>query len=153
MGIVQKILLIVNIIVVLGGAALVYYSHNILKPIPTDQAAEAENMKKEALAKTQLQPVPIKKFVVNLHSRSTRLRYLDLEMNVLTFHEDQKEIVRVNEHVFKDVVVEIASQLEPDQLDSVTGKILLENKIKKQVNAKLGQPVVKQIYFSGFVVQ
>jgi flagellar basal body-associated protein FliL len=44
--------------------------------------------------------------------------------------------------------------LDPDDLDSVTGKILLENKIKKQVNAKLGEPpVVKQIYFSGFVVQ
>jgi flagellar FliL protein len=149
----QKILLLVNLVVVLAGAGLVYYSHNMLKPLPTDQAAEAESLKKEALDQTQLQPVPIKKFVVNLHSRSTRLRYLDLEMNVLTFHEDQKEMIRASEHIFKDVVIEIAAQLEPDQLDSVTGKILLENKIKKQVNAKLGQPVVKQIYFSGFVVQ
>ena len=153
MGGLQKILLLVNLVVVLGGAGLVYYSHNMLKPQPTDQAAEAENLKKEALEKTQLQPVPIKKFVVNLHSRSSRLRYLDLEMSVLTFHADQRELIRANEHVFKDVVIEIASQLEPEQLDSVTGKILLENKIKKQVNAKIGQPVVKQIYFSGFVVQ
>jgi flagellar FliL protein len=153
MGGIQKILLLVNLVVVLAGAGLVFYSHNMLKALPTDQAAETEQMKKQALEQTQLQPVPIKKFVVNLHSRSSRLRYLDLEMNVLTFHADQKEIIRASEHIFKDVVIEIAAQLEPDQLDSVTGKILLENKIKKQVNAKLGQPVVKQIYFSGFVVQ
>jgi flagellar FliL protein len=55
--------------------------------------------------------------------------------------------------MFKDVLIEVASHLEPDELDTLSGKILLENKIKKQVNTKLGKPVVKQIYFSGFVVQ
>lgn len=149
-----KILIIINFVVVLAGAGLVFYSHKMLKPEPTNQEAEAEALKKEALANTQMKPVPIKKFVVNLHSRGSRLRYLDLEMNVLTFTEEQKALVKANEHIFKDAVIEIASHLEPDDLDSVTGKILLENKIKKAVNAKLGeQPVVKQIYFSGFVVQ
>ncbi|WPU66215.1 flagellar basal body-associated FliL family protein [Peredibacter starrii] len=150
---VQKILIILNLVIVVAGAGLVFYSHNMIKPEPTNQAAEAEKMKTDALESSQIQPVPIKKFVVNLHSRSTRLRYLDLEMNVLPFHEDQKELIKANEHIFKDILIEIASHLEPDELDSVTGKILLENKIKKAVNAKLGQPVVKQIYFSGFVVQ
>jgi flagellar protein FliL len=151
---VQKILIILNLVVVLAGAGLVYYSHNIVKPETTNEAAEAEALKNDAVASTLTQPVPIKKFVVNLHSRSSRLRYLDLEMNILTFEEEQKQIIKGNEHIFKDVVIEIAAQLEPDDLDSVTGKILLENKIKKQVNAKLGDPpVVKQIFFSGFVVQ
>ena len=150
---VQKVLILLNLVIALAGAGLVFYSHNMIKPEPTNQVAEAEAMKNNAIANVQLQPVPIKKFVVNLHSRSSRLRYLDLEMNILTFHEDQKEIIKANEHIFKDIVIEIASHLEPDELDTVTGKILLENKIKKQVNAKLGQPVVKQIFFSGFVVQ
>lgn len=151
---VQKILIILNLVIVLAGAGLVFYSHNLLKPEPIDQSAEAQALKDQAVSTSQIQPVPIKKFVVNLHSRGTRLRYLDIEMNVLPFSEDQKELIKTNEHVFKDVVIEIASQLGPDDLDSVTGKILLENKIKKQVNAKLGDsPVVKQIYFSGFVVQ
>lgn len=149
-----KILLIVNLVVVLAGAGLVFYSHNMLKPAPTDQAAEAQALKDGALANTQIKPVPIKKFVVNLHSQGSRLRYLDLEMNILPFSEDQKELIKANEHVFKDAVIEIASHLGPDELDSVTGKILLENRIKKKVNEKIGQtPVVKQIFFSGFVVQ
>jgi len=150
----QKILIILNLVVVLAGAGLVFYSHNIIKPEATNQAAETQKLKDEAVAQTQIQAVPIKKFVVNLHSRNTRLRYLDIEMNVLTFTEEQKEIVKASEYIFKDVVVEIASHLDPDDLDSVTGKILLENKIKKKVNEKLGEPpVIKQIYFSGFVVQ
>ncbi len=150
----QKILIIANLAVVLAGAGLVFYSHNMIKPEPTNQDAETQKLKDEAIAQTQVLPVPIKKFVVNLHSRSSRLRYLDIEMNVLTFTDDQKELVKANEHIFKDSVIEIASHLDPDDLDSVTGKILLENKIKKRVNEKLGEPpVIKQIYFSGFVVQ
>jgi flagellar FliL protein len=150
----QKILIILNLAVVLAGAGLVYYSHNLMKPEATNQAAETEKLKNEAIAQTQVQPVPIKKFVVNIHSRSSRLRYLDIEMNVLTFTDQQKELIKANEYIFKDVVIEIASHLDPDDLDSVTGKILLENRIKKRVNEKLGEPpVIKQIYFSGFVVQ
>src|SRR3712207_6766533 len=105
----QKILIALNLLVVLAGAGLVFYSHNMIKPEPTNQDAETEALKKEAVAQTQIQPVPIKKFVVNLHSRSSRLRYLDIEMNVLTFREDQKEIIKANEHIFKDTVIEIAS--------------------------------------------
>ncbi len=153
MGMVQKILLIVNLVVVLGGAGLVVYSHKMIKPEPTNQAAETDNLKKQAMAQAQIEAVPIKKFVVNIRSSSTRLRYLYVEMNIMPFHNDQKELIKANEYIFKDVVIEVASQLEPDELDSLSGKILLENKIKKQVNAKLGQPVVKQIFFSGFVVQ
>ena len=150
----QKILIIVNLVIALAGAGVVFYSHSMIKPDPTDQVAEAEAIKTDAAATTQLRPVPMKKFVVNIHSKSSRLRYLDLEMNILTFQEDQKEIIKANEHIFKDTVIEIASHLDPEDLESVTGKILLENKIKKQVNTKLGNsPVIKQIYFSGFVVQ
>lgn len=149
----QKILILLNLVVAIAGVGVVYFAHNIIKPEPTDQAAEAESLKTEALAQSQIQPVPIKKFVVNLHSGSSRLRYLDLEMNILPFHEDQKELIKTSEHIFKDIIIDIASKLGPEDLDTVTGKILLENKIKKQVNAKFGQPVVKQIFFSGFVVQ
>jgi len=62
--------------------------------------------------------------------------------------------VKANEHLFKDTLIELGSHLNPEDLESVTGKMLLENRIKKQVNSKLGDPpVIKQIYFSGFIVQ
>jgi flagellar FliL protein len=149
----QKILIIANFVVVLAGTGLIFYSHKLLKPEPTDQVAEVASLKKEAMDQAQIQAVAMKKFVVNLHSLGTRLRYLDVEMNILPFNNDQKDIIKGNDHIFKDVVIEIASQMGPEELDTLSGKILLENKIKKQVNTKLGKPVVKQIYFSGFVVQ
>jgi flagellar protein FliL len=150
---VQKILVIANLVIVLLSTGLVVYSHLLLKPDPTDQVQESKNLRDQAQANTQINPVPIKKFVVNLHSKSSRLRYLDLEMNILTFEEQQKELIKSHEYLFKDVVIEIASHLEPQDLDSITGKILLENKIKKSINQKLGVQAIKQIFFSGFVVQ
>lgn len=149
----QKILILVNLVVALAGAGLVYYSHFMIKPEPTNQVAEEANLKKEAAEKSRIEPVPIKKFVVNLHSKSSRLRYLDLEMNVLTFHADQKEVVKSAEHIFKDVVIQTAAQMEASDLDSMTGKITFESRVKKAVNERLGSPVVKQIFFSTFVVQ
>jgi flagellar FliL protein len=149
----EKIFILVNLVIALAGAGVVFYAHKILKPVPTDQAQEAKNLQTKAVESIQVAPTPIKKFVVNLHSKSSRLRYLDLEMNILTFTNQQKEIIKAKEYLFKDIVIETVSHLEPHELDTLSGKILLENKIKKQVNSKLGEPVVKQIFFSGFVVQ
>lgn len=156
MGTFQKILILLNLVVVLGGAGAVFYAHNMIKPAPTDQVAETEELKQKALAQTQVEAVPIKKFVVNLHSKSSRLRYLDVEMNILTFSKDQKEVIKANEHIFKDVVIEIASRKDPEELDSLSGKLIFENDIKKAINKRLGSeavPLVNKIYFSGFVVQ
>ncbi len=149
----HKILILSNLVVVVLGAGLVYYSHFMIKPEPTNQAAEEAKLKSDASEKSKIEPVAIKKFVVNLHSGSSRLRYLDLEMNVLTFHNDQKELVKNSEHLLKDVVIQVSSQMNAGDLDSMTGKLTFESRVKKMVNEKLGQPVVKQIYFSTFVVQ
>jgi flagellar FliL protein len=51
------------------------------------------------------------------------------------------------------VVIQVAAQMEASDLDSMTGKMTFEGRVKKMVNEKLGQPVIKQIYFSTFVVQ
>jgi len=51
MAAVQKILILANLVIALAGAGLVYYSHNMIKPPPTDQVAEAEALKTQALEK------------------------------------------------------------------------------------------------------
>ena len=148
-----KILIYLNLAIALVGTGVVFYSHNFIKPAPTDQIAEKIKLKEGLGQNTGLTPVPIKKFTVNLDSDANRLRFLSLEMNVLPFYEDQKTIISKNEFMIKDVVIELATKLAPEEVETVTGKMLFESRIKKQVNAKLGQPVIKQIFFSGFVIQ
>lgn len=148
-----KILILINLVVALLGAGVVYYSHFMIKPEPTDQLSEKSKLKDSLSEQVSITPVPIKKFTVNLSSHANRLRFLNLEMSILPFFEDQKALITKNEFLIKNVVIELASSLTPEEVETVTGKMLFESRIKKQVNAKLGQPVIKQIFFSGFVIQ
>ncbi len=148
-----KILIIINLIVAVAGVGLVFYSHNMIKPEPTDQVAEQLKIRESLLEQSAITPLPIKKFTVNLNSHANRLRFLNLEMSILPFFEDQKEVIKKHEFLIKNIVIELASSLTPEEVETVTGKMLFESRIKKQVNAKLGQPVIKQIFFSGFVIQ
>lgn len=148
-----KNLIYLNFVVALACVGIVYYSHFMIKPEATDHHQEKLNMRASLGQQAEITPVPIKKFAVNLSSHPSKLRFISLEMNILPFFEDQKKIISSNEYLIKDVVIELASHLKVEDVETVTGKMLFESRIKKQVNTKLGQPVIKQIFFSGFVIQ
>lgn len=148
-----KILLVANLVVMLGSAGLVYYSHKMIKRQPTDQDGELQTMLKEATNATQIAPVKLKKLTINLYSMQTRLRYLDIELNVLPFSEIDKEMIKNKEDVIADTLIQIAGNMSPKELNSVSGKILLESRIREQVNQSLNKKLIKEIYFSRFVIQ
>jgi flagellar FliL protein len=149
----DKILMILSLVFTLGSAGLVFYAHNSIKRIPTDQEKEFQDLKDNALTNAQMTPYNIKKIVVNLSSGPSKLRYLEVEMNVLPFDESDKEIIKNGEHLFKNALITIADQLKAEDLGTMTGKILLESKLKKEINQIFGQPLIKQIFFSAFIIQ
>jgi flagellar FliL protein len=148
-----KILLIVNLIVMLGSAGLVYYSHNMIKRKPTDQNAELQSMLTDVSNFGKITPVKLKKLTINLYSRQTRLRFLDVELNILPFSEGDKKVIKDKENIITDSVIRIAGNMTPNELNSVSGKILLESRIRNDVNQLLGKNVIKEIFFSRFVIQ
>lgn len=149
----DKILLGVNGLVALLAAGLVIYSHTSLKPMPTNQSAEELALQQNAEMANQITPQMFKKMVVNIHSERTRLRYLEAEIGLLPFHEDQKDLLKKGEFLLQDALIDIAGKMTPEDLSSVTGKILLEGRLKKNLNEKYGIPIIKQIYFTKFIVQ
>ena len=149
----DKILLGLNGLVALAAAGLVFYAHNNIKPVPTDQKAEEASLVQTAFEESQMKAYDFKAMVVNIYSEGSRLRYLDVELGVLPFKESDKALIKEREYVFKNALVTIAAGMTPDELSSVTGKILLESRLKKATNEALGAPVVKKIFFAKFVVQ
>ncbi len=149
----DKILLGLNGLVAIASAGLVFYAHNNIKRPPTDQAAEETTLVTEAYTESQLKPYEFKSMIVNLYSEGSRLRFLDVKMSVLPFKEADKELIKEREYIFKTKLIEIASLMTPEELSSVTGKILLESRLKKAVTEALGASVIKKIYFGKFVVQ
>ncbi|MBY0515765.1 MAG: flagellar basal body-associated FliL family protein [Bacteriovoracaceae bacterium] len=149
----DKILLGANGAVAILAAGLVFYAHNGIKRPPTDQKSEEASLIQTAELENQIKPFEIKKMIVNLYSEGSRLRYLDIDMGILPFKEGDLAVIKEREYLFKTKLIEIAGGMTPDDLTSITGKILLETRLKKATNEALGAPVVKKIYFAKFVVQ
>lgn len=148
-----KILILLNAVIVLGSAGLVYYSHKMIKRKPIDETAALNKMINDVANASKVTPVKLKKLTINLYSRKTRLRFLDIELNILPFAEKDKELIKEMEPYIADSVIIIAGDMTPEDLNSVSGKILLENKIRYQTNQMLKRSVVKEIFFSRFVIQ
>ena len=102
---------------------------------------------------SQITPVKFPELLINLYSRQTRLRFLQVQMNLEVFEEKDKDKVNTYKAFITDSLIDITSNLTPAELNSVTGRILLETRIKNRVNEQLDHKLIKKIYFSKFIIQ
>lgn len=131
----------------------VYYAHNVVSPPPTNKAQELGSMIENSIAELEKPPVVLKEALVNLYSREARLRFLNTQMNLVIFEEADRQLATtLTPHVF-DTLIDVAGNMRPNELNSVTGKILLEKRIKDRVNKIANRPVIKKILFSKFIIQ
>ena len=149
----DKMLVLVFMLLSLGGAGLVIYSHTMIEKKRTDEIDEFRQMKSDAQSTTEVTAVKMKKLTINLYSRKSRLRFLDVELNIVPFAEEQKSTIKDSEPLIADSVITVAGNMSPSELNSTTGKILLESRIRKRVNHALNGQIIRKIFFSVYVVQ
>jgi flagellar FliL protein len=149
----DKIIMGLNVAVVGASTALVIYAHLVLGPPPTDEVAEYTGMARAAMVELKKQPVVFKEIVVNLYSRERRLRFLDLIMNLEVYDDGQQQRVEKVKPIIIDTLIDITGNMKPEELNSVTGRILLEARLKNKVNSIIEAKLVKKIYFSKFIIQ
>jgi flagellar FliL protein len=149
----DKILMGLNLATLLGGLALFIYTNVVYKkPLP-DESTELSELEKSARLQTEVGPFKLDKMTINLASEQSRLRFLDVEVHLLPFKEEGLKTLEEHKTKLFDIIIEVAGTLSPDELNSVSGKILLENRLKKKINEYLRNQVVREIFFSTFVVQ
>lgn len=150
---VDKIILGLNGILVTAAAALVVFSHTMIKKPSTEQGKEMGNMIENSMFELQKPPVVMEEIVVNLYSREARLRFLNTQLNLVLFEEKDRSLaMSLKPHIF-DALIDITGNMRPKELNSVTGRILLETRLKKKINKLLKKPVIKKILFSKFIIQ
>jgi flagellar FliL protein len=149
----DKILMGLNLATLFGGLALFIYTNVVYKkPLP-DESTELSELEKSAKLQTEVGPFKLDKMTINLASEQSRLRFLDVEVHLLPFKEEGLKTLEEHKTKLFDIIIEVAGTLSPDELNSVSGKILLENRLKKKINEYLRNQVVREIFFSTFVVQ
>lgn len=150
---VDKIIMGLNAIVVGGAAALVFFAHNMIKPPSVDEQAQYTGMARDAMVDFKKQPVLFDEVVVNLYSRERRLRFLNLIMSLDVYEEGQQQRVDTMKPIIFDALIDITGNMKPEELNSITGKILLETRLKNKINTIVDHKLVKKVYFSKFIIQ
>ena len=152
--ILEKIAMALNLLALLGAVGVFVYTTTIYKrPIP-DNNEEYKELEETTTKQATVGTVKLEKVIINLPSQ-TRLRFLDIQIHLLPISDKDLNILNHNDTktMVYDVIIDVASKMAPEELNSVTGKILLEERIKKTVHERLDQPLIKKILFTRYVVQ
>lgn len=132
---------------------LFYYSLKIYeRPLP-DNGTETAALLEDSKKKTFSEAFKMDKLIVNLKSRTSRLRFLDLEAYLVPFKNRYNDILEQNKPVINDIIIDEASKINPEELNTVSGKLIFENRLRKRINEQLKAALVKDIFFSRFVIQ
>ena len=154
---IDTILLGVMLLATLAVVGLFYYTEKIYKKPLIDEAAE----KAALLNSVEARGIPtffkVDKMTVSLipknEAANSRMRWLEIEMHLVLFDAADLESMKTNLPLVQDRIIDISSKMGPDELNSLSGKILLEERLKREINKSLSHPVVKNIYFASFIVQ
>ncbi|MBF0313681.1 MAG: flagellar basal body-associated FliL family protein [Oligoflexia bacterium] len=143
-----------SLLVGLGTVGVFVYTGMIYKAPVMKNVDELESMKQKLREESfKVKLYKVDRISLNLKSQEGRLRYADIEMNFLLFEDSLAYKLDDKKPMLYDKIIEIASTITAEELNSVTGKIILEEKIKNATRVLLGKPVIKSIYFSTFIVK
>ena len=143
----DKIIIIFNLIGILLGFGIFVFTEFISqRELPVDNA-EFQRLLALGNEISNLKAFELEKLTLNLSSERSRLRYLDVVMHLLPFHESQMTILDQYKPLILDNIIEITGRMTPEEVNSVTGKIIFEDRIKKMTNDLVKKPIIKKIYF------
>jgi flagellar FliL protein len=127
------------------------------KKPPIDENAEKAALLNSVNSKTVPTFFKVDKMTISLipanGAANSRMKYLELEMHLVLFEADDVGLMKASLPIVQDRIIDIASKMGPEELNSLSGKILLEDRLKREINKAMKKPVVKNIYFASFIVQ
>lgn len=166
----KMLLIIIGVVLVLilgiGGAIIAMMSGNsesesessAHKEAPAhgdEKATEGESSKGEGHGAPSVEVgimFPLDMFTVNLLSESGR-RYLKVEMNLELEGEELALELETKKPVLRDVIIRILSGKSLEEVSTVKGKENLKEEMLTELNLRVKDGKINNIYFTDFVVQ
>ena len=145
---------VLNLAVMGGGAYLVYastigYSH----PAITEQKMQAELASMEADTGDAPLIYTMEQFTLNLAGSPKRTIRLEVNLEMLGKDGFEEVMDTDNRARARDKVLRIINDKTFAELETIQGKLFLKDKIAADINSILKKGVVKDVYFTSFVVQ
>jgi len=92
------------------------------------------------------------KFVVNLAGMPKRTIRLQVNLDMIGPESFQEIMDLENRAKARDKIVRVLNEKTFDDLESIQGKLFLKDKIVEEVNKVLDKGLVKDVYFTDFVM-
>lgn len=147
---------VVNLAVLGGGATLVFISTiGWEAPKITEESIRRELASVKPQTEEASTPFiyTMEKFVVNLGGEPQRTIRLEINLEMLS-KDGFEEIMNTESRAqARDRIVRILNDQDFASLEAIQGKLFLKDHIAKEVNQILKKGIVKDVYFSDFVVQ
>lgn len=142
-----------NFAVVGGGAFLTYQNTMGHAPPVLREPAAYQQLKAERDSNDQKPAInyTLPPFTVNLAGSPRRLVRVEMTLEMLD-EEGFEEVVQLNPAA-RDAIVRILNAKEFRDVETIQGKLFLKDQIAVTLNQHLKTGVVKDIFFSDFVVQ
>lgn len=156
MGLILKIAFAVLNLGITGGGGYLVYASTLGWKSPTiteEDLVTAEE--KEAASKLKLDPFiyTMDKFTVNLDDKPQRTIRIEVNLEMLGKDGFEEVINTENRAKARDKIVRVLNSKNFSELETIQGKLFLKDKIAMEMNSLLKQGVVKDVYFSEFVVE
>lgn len=150
----QLVFAIVNFVMMGAGGYMVYASTmGWENPSVTEEMAERELA--STTGEVDLAPLvyTMDKFTVNLGGEPKRTIRLEVNLHMLGKDGFEEVMEPENRAKARDRVVRLLNEETFSELESIQGKLFLKDKIAGEVNGILHRGVVKDVFFSDFVVE
>lgn len=147
----------INLIGLVGGLWLVYSSTLGTQTISiTEEKLKIESEFAAKRAPSSLSDPLVytfEKFVVNLSGEPRRMIQLEVSLEMLSKDGFEEVYLADNKTKARDRIVKLLGAYSFSDLDSIQGKLFLKEKITSEMNSILKKGLVKDVYFSDFVVK
>ena len=154
---IDTILLALMLLSTLAVVGLFYYTEKVYKRPPIDENAEKKALMTEVDAKVIPTFFKVDKMTISLtpknESLNARMRWLEIEVHMVLFESGDVGVMKAYLPVVKDRIIDITSKMGPEELNSLSGKMILEDRLRKEINKSLKKIIVKNVFFASFIVQ
>ncbi len=89
----------------------------------------------------------------NLASNSNRLRFVSFELYLLPQREEDLKLLEEQSAALYDFIYQNLDRFTPQEINTVSGKLIFESRLKNNINQFFGRSIIKALYFSDFMVQ
>lgn len=152
--ILQIVFAVINLSVMGGGAYLVYASTiGWESPSISEEQADRELASVEESGDAGPLIYTMDSFTVNLGGEPKRTIRVGVNLQMLGKDGYEEVMEPENRAKARDRIVNLLNQSSFNEIDSIQGKLFLKDKIAGTVNGILRRGVVKDVFFSDFVVQ